>query len=103
MISLEEFFREISAHSTDLLLMTCTETIVFDRAAQVVYVPIVTHKSAKLNPMVDFRTMLGHRLLWSRQIEVDCNSEEMRGVIDAAAFAADEIVSNNQYNIYALN
>ncbi|MDR0904702.1 MAG: hypothetical protein LBN00_00780 [Oscillospiraceae bacterium] len=102
MITLQEFIKKITGPGAAPLLMTCVETVVFERAEQVLYVPVMTHETAAMNPMGDFRTRLGHALLWCRHIEVDCSSAEMRGIIRDAKFTAEEITSCDKYVVYAL-
>jgi hypothetical protein len=102
MITLREFSERLTAPGAAPLLMTCVESVVFERAGQVLYVPITTHGTAAMNPMGDFRTRLGHALLWCRHIEVDCSSAELCEAVKDADFTASEITSCDKYVIYAL-
>ena len=101
MIRLSEFIERALVPESELYAMLCGEIVVFDRTNQIVYIPISTHAGAVLNPLGDFRTMLGHGLLWSRHVEVDCSSLEMMSVV---AGYADELpyASTHEYEIYRL-
>ncbi|MDR0858304.1 MAG: hypothetical protein LBN97_04665 [Oscillospiraceae bacterium] len=67
--------------SADLLLLECGDVIVYDRSQNTLYSTTDTHSRARMNPMVDFRTMLGHHLLWSRQCELDCTNDDFYNAI----------------------
>lgn len=60
-----------------VFLLVCGEAVVYDPARTTVYIPKSNYKTSVLNFMGDFKTSLGHELLWSRHEELDCTSSEM--------------------------
>ena len=102
MIGLNEFISRIVEPRAELYAMLCGELVVFDRTEQVVYIPISSYGNALMNPLGDFRTMIGHGLLWSRHVEVDCSSAELMEVI--RGFAENEpFMATHEYEIYKLD
>ncbi|MDR0862753.1 MAG: hypothetical protein LBN30_08295 [Oscillospiraceae bacterium] len=101
-ITLAEFVNAVAYHGAELYLMECEEAIVFDRTAQIVYIPVTTHQTAALNPMGDFKTRLGHGLLWSRHVEINCNSEQLRGAVLGAGYGLTVSQGNGVFTIYAM-
>lgn len=101
MITLKEFTKKICEPRAAPYLLICDDVVVFDRAAQVAYIPVTTHAGAKLNPMGDFRTKFGHGLLWSRHIEVDCSSDDMRRAV--GIFEAIPQAKTHEYAVYRLS
>ena len=101
MIKLNEFISRIDAPGAEGYAMICGEIVVFDRTEQVVYIPITTYGNARLNPMGDFRTIIGNGLLWSRHIEVDCSSAEMANAV--REYVAEPYIATCEYEIYKLN
>ncbi|SHH55909.1 hypothetical protein SAMN02745823_00288 [Sporobacter termitidis DSM 10068] len=102
-ISLDEFLDRILSPNSDLYLMVCGEVIVYDNGAKTVYSPITTHHNASLNPLVDFRTHIGHSLLWSRHVEIQCTSEELRNALYTAGYEIAPLQSSEAYARYALS
>jgi len=101
MITLKEFIGKICVPRAAPYLLVCGDVVVFDRAAQVAYIPTSTHKGAKMNPMGDFRTKFGHGLLWSHHVEVDCTSDDMRRAV--SVFEAVPQSRTHEYEVYRLS
>jgi len=100
MITLKDFSERIKAPAAEPFLLICGEAIVFDRAAQITYVPITTYGNAAMNPMTDFRTTLGHGLLWSQHVEVDCSSAELCEAL--SDMRAEQTAGTPAYAVYKL-
>ncbi len=89
-ISVSEMMQRI-ADKDDIYLMVCGESVVFDRNEGLVYVPFSNYDSAVMNPLADFKTHIGHGLLWSRHIELDCSSCAMLSALEAAGFSCEAV------------
>lgn len=100
-ISLNEFLNRIS-NSEELHLLVCTEAIVYDGGSRTLYLPLATHNNTSLNPLADFRTHIGHFLLWSRHAEVDCTSGELINSLYGQGFVLSGTEGNRDYTIYSL-
>lgn len=100
-ISINEFSNRLST-SEELYLLICTEAIVYDSGSKTVYLPLTTHNNTSLNPLADFRTHMGHFLLWSRHTEVDCTSSELLETLYSQGFSVSGSQSNRDYSIYSL-
>jgi ABC-type antimicrobial peptide transport system ATPase subunit len=69
-------FIKATEHSS-LLLLECGDAAVYDRSENILYTSKDIYNHALMNPLADFRTMMGHHLLWSKQREVSCGSGEL--------------------------
>ena len=101
MITLTAFIEKICSPKAAPYLLVCGDVVVFDRVSQIAYIPASTHEGARLNPMGDFRTKLGHGLLWSRHIEVDCTSNDMRSAV--SIFEAVPQLRTHEYEVFRLS
>jgi hypothetical protein len=101
-ITLTEFLDRISASEAELYLMICSEIIVYDAVAKTVYIPESTHRNADLNPMGDFKTYLGHGLLWSQHIELQCTSAELSAALGAEGYNPTPYQANEKFQIYTI-
>lgn len=100
LIPISEFMNRITNTESDIFIMVCTDVIVYDRISRVVYIPEITHHSTSLNPMGDFRTPLGHELLWSQHVEIDCTSQELADAFITAGYDIKPFESTKDYVIY---
>ena len=73
----------------EIYLLVCGEAVVFDREKTLTYVPKSNFDSAVMNSLADFKTMLGHALLWSQQEVVDITSADMMRTREDAGFRLD--------------
>jgi hypothetical protein len=101
-ISIKELMDRITVSGSSLYLMSCTDVIIYDAMARIVYVPESTHRGTNLNPMVDFRTHLGHHLLWSQHIEVACSSSTLHEALQEAGYQIAPYEYTKDYGIYIL-
>jgi hypothetical protein len=101
-ISLTEFLSRISDPKSDLYLLVCTEVIVYDHNTKNVYVPVTTHGNNNMHPMVDFKTYLGHGLLWSRHTELDCTSQELNEALAGNQYVIAPYQGNDSFKIYTM-
>lgn len=102
-ISIAEFLERIATSASDLYLLVCGDIVVYDGISQIVYIPEATHRSARLNPLGDFRTPLGHHLLWCRHIEIECTSDALNIALHGAGYQITPHQVTNEYSIYALS
>ncbi len=99
-ITIAEFMNRITSTEAEIYILVCTDVIVYDRVSRIVYIPEVTHRNTNLNPMGDFRTPLGHELLWSRHVEIDCSSQELADAFISAGYDIKLFESTKDYIIY---
>ena len=71
------------------LLIVSGEAVVYDRAAATVYIPESQYHSSAMNLIGDFKTHLGHELLWSRHVDMDCSSAELIDELGKAGFGCE--------------
>lgn len=101
-ISINEFSDRISNTDSELYLLFCTEVLVYDSCARTLYIPASTHGNTNLNPLADFRTHIGHFLLWSRHTEVECSSGELMNTLVNEGYTIAPTQVNADYTIYTL-
>ncbi|NMA38018.1 MAG: hypothetical protein GX942_06895 [Papillibacter sp.] len=101
-ISIKEFIERIDKSKTDLFLLPCSDIIVYDNNTKIVYIPVTTHNSTRLNPMVDFRYHVGHMLLWSQHAEVDCSSDELQRALIAEGYKLRPYQEEKGHIMYAM-
>lgn len=94
-ITLQELMNRLTPGGNYYLLV-CGEAVVFDQDKTLTYVPKSNFTSAVMNPLADFKTLLGHALLWSQQVVVDVNSADMLKALEAAGFRIEEAQERSQ-------
>lgn len=73
-------------NKSGVLLIVSGEAVVFDKRAATVYIPQSQYRSSSMNLIGDFKTHLGHELLWSRHVDMDCCSAELINELGKAGF-----------------
>lgn len=101
-ISIAEFLDRVTESASELYGMVCTDIIVYDGINRIVYIPDVTHHNTNMNPMGDFRTHLGHALLWSQHVEINCSSEILGNALVSAGYQGILYEKTKDYAIYKL-
>lgn len=102
-ISIANFLERVSKPNSELYLMICGEAIVYDSSSRIVYIPISTHSNTSLNPMGDFRTYMGHFLLWSQHVEIQGSSQELIDALHNKGYKVTLYKLENQFQIYSMN
>jgi hypothetical protein len=101
-ITQSQFLQSISASKADVFVLHCTDLVVYDSGAGIVYVPQSTFESTTLNPMGDFRTHLGHCLQWSGHAVVEGASVDMYNALVTAGYTGELYEAARDYAVYRL-
>jgi hypothetical protein len=64
--------------------------------------PTSTYDNNKIKPMGDLRTHIGHGLLWSRHIEVECSTLQMEEALAAEGYQLSYREGTPDYSVYAM-
>jgi hypothetical protein len=92
----------IAAPDAMLYLLECYDVVVYDRTAQVLYLPGATHEGTRMNPMGDYATMLGQELGWHRHVEVRTTTLELKAALSAAGYVNRTERLEREFAIYRL-
>jgi hypothetical protein len=101
-ITIEDFLKRIEISQSELYLLPCYELVVYDNNTKIVYLPAATHNNTRLNPMADFRYHVGHMLLWSQHVELECTSDEMQRALLENGYEVTPYQEEKGYILYSL-
>jgi hypothetical protein len=100
-ITIKEFLDMVKT-SPDLFLLITSEIVVYDRASKIAFIPEATHYNNKLRPISDLRTHIGHSLLWSQHIEIDCTSDELGDALCAEGYKLAPYEEKWDYKVFRM-
>ena len=83
-VPVSEMIKQVVNRRT--LLIVSGEAVVYAPAAATVYIPKSQYRTSAMNLIGDFKTHLGHELLWSRHVDMDCCSAELIDELGKAGF-----------------
>ena len=84
-VPVSEMIKQVINRS-GVLLIVSGEAVVYDTHAATVYIPKSQYRSSAMNLIGDFKTHLGHELLWSRHVDMDCCSADLLNELGKAGF-----------------
>jgi len=101
MTSMNELLKNIQGRE-GVYVLICGESVVYDRDSATVFVPTSNYTNASMNPLADFKSHIGHCLLWSRHQNLDCTSSEMLRSLRDAGYDGKLMQKDHNGAIYEL-
>lgn len=100
-ITLKELLNRVKEQD-GLFVLLSTEAVLYDRNSATVYIPRSNYRSTSLNLLGDFKSHIGHNLLWSRHEDVDALAGEMLAALQNAGFRGELRQADHKGSIYEL-
>lgn len=101
MTNIQELMTKLNK-SADVFVLICGESVLYDADRATVYVPESSYTNTSMNPLADFKSHIGHNLLWSRHENVACTSGEMLRALEKAGFGGELVRHDHNGSIYRL-
>jgi len=100
-MSMNEMLKDIRGRE-GVYVLICGESVVYDRGSATVFVPASNYTNASMNPLADFKSHIGHCLLWSRHRDLDCSSSEMLRALRDAGYDGKLTQQDHKGAVYEL-